>query len=317
MNEFGDTADIEGRAISVSSPDDPSSLATEFLELANGCLCCSVKDTGAAAIEQLMRKQGAFDYIMLETTGLADPGPIAAMFWQNEDFSDQIALDGVICVVDAVFGLKGLESEDKVASRQQIALSDVLLMNKIDLIPPGESSINILEQRLRALNPAAPLIHTTHGQVDLARVLNLGAYQSFKPGQNLDFRSHNHDDDHEHTADCHHHDLESVSSVQVAIPMLTDSQLTKLDEWIRSVLWENKLSKAGFEEARVEILRCKGIYHAANGKSFILQGVQTLYDVIELGERDSGEAATTGKLVFIGRRLDETVVKDLKEYVGV
>ncbi|KAG8730234.1 hypothetical protein FRC12_020397, partial [Ceratobasidium sp. 428] len=114
MNEFGDTADIEGRAISVSSADDPSSLATEFLELANGCLCCSVKDSGAAAIEQLMRKQGAFDYIMLETTGLADPGastlslcildvyavllahegPIAAMFWRNEDFSDQIALDG-------------------------------------------------------------------------------------------------------------------------------------------------------------------------------------------------------------------------------
>ncbi|KAF8755307.1 Cobalamin synthesis protein cobW C-terminal domain [Rhizoctonia solani] len=67
MNEFGDTADIEGRAISVSSPDEPASLATEFLELANGCLCCSVKDSGAAAIENLMRKQGAFDYIMLET----------------------------------------------------------------------------------------------------------------------------------------------------------------------------------------------------------------------------------------------------------
>ena len=64
----------KGRAISVSSPDAPESLATEFLELANGCLCCSVKDSGAAAIEKLMRKQGAFDYIMLETTGLADPG---------------------------------------------------------------------------------------------------------------------------------------------------------------------------------------------------------------------------------------------------
>ncbi|KAG9099478.1 hypothetical protein FRC06_005253 [Ceratobasidium sp. 370] len=317
MNEFGDTADIEGEAISVSSPDDPSSLATEFLELANGCLCCSVKDTGAAAIEQLMRKQGAFDYIMLETTGLADPGPIAAMFWQNEEFSDQIALDGVICVVDAVFGLKGLESEDKVASRQQIAVSDVLLVNKMDLVPPGGDSLATLEQRLYALNPAVPLIHVTHGKVDLARVLNIGAYQSFKPGQNLDLDSHGHDHDHEHTADCHHHDLESVSSVQVAVPVLTDSQLTKLDEWIRSVLWENKLSTVGSEGTRVEILRCKGIYHAANGKSFILQGVQTLYDVIELGERGPEEMAGTGKLVFIGRRLDEAVVKDVKEYVGI
>ncbi|CAE6456108.1 COBW domain-containing protein 1 AltName: Full=Cobalamin synthase W domain-containing protein 1 [Rhizoctonia solani AG-1 IB] len=95
-----------GRAISVSSADEPAALATEFLELANGCLCCSVKDSGAAAIEKLMHKQGAFDYIMLETTGLADPGPIAAMFWQNEDFSEDIVLDGVICVVDGVFGLK-------------------------------------------------------------------------------------------------------------------------------------------------------------------------------------------------------------------
>ncbi|KAG9074337.1 hypothetical protein FS749_014115 [Ceratobasidium sp. UAMH 11750] len=317
MNEFGDTADIEGRAISVSSPDDPSSLATEFLELANGCLCCSVKDSGAAAIEQLMRKQGAFDYIMLETTGLADPGPIAAMFWHNEDFSDQIALDGVICVVDAVFGLKGLESEDKVASRQQIALSDILLVNKMDLVPSGEDSLSTLGERLHALNPAAPLIHTTHGKVDLARVLNIGAYQSFKSGQDLDLHSHGQDQDHEHTADCHHHDLESVSSVQVAVPVLTDLQLIKLDEWIRSVLWENKLSRAGSEGAKIEILRCKGIYHAANGKSFILQGVQTLYDVIELGARDSEETAMTGKLVFIGRRLDQTVAKDLKEYVGI
>ncbi|KAG9123944.1 hypothetical protein FRC07_013403 [Ceratobasidium sp. 392] len=317
MNEFGDTADIEGRAISVSSPDDPSSLATEFLELANGCLCCSVKDTGAAAIEQLMRKQGAFDYIMLETTGLADPGPIAAMFWQNEDFSDQIVLDGVICVVDAVFGLKGLESEDKIASRQQIALSDILLVNKMDLIPPGEASITILGQRLRALNPAAPLIHTTHGKVDLGQVLNIGAYQSFKPGQDLDLHSHNHDHDHEHTADCHHHDLESISSIQIAVPVLTESQLTKLDEWIRSVLWENKLAETNPKGHKVEILRCKGLYHAANGKSYILQGVQTLYDVTELGERASEETATTGKLVFIGRRLDDTVTKDLKEYVGI
>ncbi|KAG8749821.1 hypothetical protein FRC12_013205 [Ceratobasidium sp. 428] len=335
MNEFGDTADIEGRAISVSSADDPSSLATEFLELANGCLCCSVKDSGAAAIEQLMRKQGAFDYIMLETTGLADPGastlslcildvyavplthegPIAAMFWRNEDFSDQIALDGVICVVDAVFGLKGLESEDKIASRQQIALSDVLLVNKMDLIPPGEATITTLEQRIRALNPTAPLIHTTHGKVDLARVLNIGAYQSFEPGKDLDLDSHSLD--HEHTADCHHHDLESISSVQIAVPVLTDSQLTKLDEWIRSVLWENKLSGINSEGLKVEILRCKGIYHAVNGKSYILQGVQTLYDVTELGERDSEETVTTGKLVFIGRRLDETVVEDLKRCLEI
>jgi len=108
MNEFGDTADIEAKTINVSSADDPSAQSEEFLELANGCLCCSIKDTGIAAIEKLMQRKGAFDHILLETTGLADPGPIASMFWQNEDFAvglgRDIHLDGVVCVVDAVFG---------------------------------------------------------------------------------------------------------------------------------------------------------------------------------------------------------------------
>jgi len=104
-------------------------MSEEFLELSNGCLCCSIKDTGIAAIERLMQKQGAFDYILLETTGLADPGllllfpphsargeiekcapfaaPIASMFWLNEEYATGLAdivLDGVVCVVDAVFG---------------------------------------------------------------------------------------------------------------------------------------------------------------------------------------------------------------------
>jgi G3E family GTPase len=121
-----------GKAIKVSSAETPEEnleqASDEFLELANGCLCCSIKDSGVAAIEKLMSRKGAFDHILLETTGLADPGrwlvycfmrfsklncrlgPIAAMFWQNEDFAmglgKDIYLDGVICVVDAVFAEK-------------------------------------------------------------------------------------------------------------------------------------------------------------------------------------------------------------------
>jgi G3E family GTPase len=86
-----------------------------LLELPNGCLCCSIKDQGAAAIETLMAKRGAFDHILLETTGLADPGPIAGMFWQNEEYAlglgRDIKLDGVITVVDAVFGLQQIKEE--------------------------------------------------------------------------------------------------------------------------------------------------------------------------------------------------------------
>lgn len=114
------------RAINVSSGSDPLAQSSEeFLELSNGCLCCSIKDSGVAAIEKLMQRKGAFDYILLETTGLADPGtssilaiqcphhavcqgPIASIFWRNEEFNrgkgKDIVLDGVVCVVDAVFG---------------------------------------------------------------------------------------------------------------------------------------------------------------------------------------------------------------------
>jgi G3E family GTPase len=91
-----------------NSADDQ--LAKEVLELPNGCLCCSVKDTGIASIEKLMEKKGAFDYILLETTGLADPAPIAELFWANEEYGgglgSQIALDGIVCLVDTVFGLE-------------------------------------------------------------------------------------------------------------------------------------------------------------------------------------------------------------------
>lgn len=115
------------KAISVASSEDPlAENSEEFLELANGCLCCSIKDAGIAAIEKLMERKGSFDHIILETTGLADPGenypcprcksgrtpiktgPIASMFWLNEEYSAglrrQISLDGVVCVVDAAFG---------------------------------------------------------------------------------------------------------------------------------------------------------------------------------------------------------------------
>ena len=80
-----------------------------MLELANGCLCCSIKDRGVAAIEKLMERKGAFDHILLETTGLADPAPIVELFWRNEEYvaglANQITLDAVICVVDAFYGL--------------------------------------------------------------------------------------------------------------------------------------------------------------------------------------------------------------------
>merc|ERR1719244_615259 len=104
LNEFGEGDSLE-KSLSVGQDGD---LFEEWLELRNGCLCCSVKDNGVKAIENLMKKRGKFDYVLLETTGLADPGPIASMFWMDEALCSELYLDGVVTVVDAKYSVKQL-----------------------------------------------------------------------------------------------------------------------------------------------------------------------------------------------------------------
>uniref|UniRef100_A0A8C6CN66 CobW C-terminal domain-containing protein n=1 Tax=Moschus moschiferus TaxID=68415 RepID=A0A8C6CN66_MOSMO len=107
LNEFGEGSAVE-KSLAVSQGGE---LYEEWLELRNGCLCCSVKDNGLRAIENLMKKKGKFDYILLETTGLADPGAVASMFWVDAELGVDIYLDGIITVVDSKYGLKHLAEE--------------------------------------------------------------------------------------------------------------------------------------------------------------------------------------------------------------
>uniref|UniRef100_A0A2K6UF15 CobW C-terminal domain-containing protein n=1 Tax=Saimiri boliviensis boliviensis TaxID=39432 RepID=A0A2K6UF15_SAIBB len=107
LNEFGEGSALE-KSLAVSQGGE---LYEEWLELRNGCLCCSVKDNGLKAIENLMQKKGKFDYILLETTGLADPGAVASMFWVDAELGSDIYLDGIITIVDSKYGLKHLTEE--------------------------------------------------------------------------------------------------------------------------------------------------------------------------------------------------------------
>ncbi|KAI9877939.1 MAG: hypothetical protein M1823_007027, partial [Watsoniomyces obsoletus] len=107
ITEFGNTADIE-KSLTVNQDDQQSQ---EWIPLANGCICCSVKDSGVAALESLVERQSdkRFDYILLETTGVADPGNIAPMFWMDEGLGSSIYLDGIVTVIDAKNILKSLD----------------------------------------------------------------------------------------------------------------------------------------------------------------------------------------------------------------
>ncbi|KAG8938588.1 hypothetical protein FRC00_014664, partial [Tulasnella sp. 408] len=291
MNEFGDTADIEGRKIDVSdASNDSAQLSEEFLEVANGCLCCSVKDSGAAAIEKLMQKRGRFDYILLETTGLADPGPIASIFWHNEEMSEEILLDGVVTVVDGVFGLQQIENDKATGevkeSLRQVGCADIVLLNKADIAKAEE--ISSLESTIRQLNPTAPIERTIKGNIDLAKILDLRAY-SAEPnffdtalaGQSAHDSSGKHE--HVHDENCSH--INDITSLLIPIPVLKDSQGQRLDEWIRTVLWEGHLP--GTPERTLEVLRCKGVWQVDDGRIFVLQGVKSLYETREENRSDA------------------------------
>lgn len=102
LNEFGEGSALE-KSVSVGQDGE---LYEEWLELRNGCLCCSVKDNGVKAIENLMTKRGKFDYVLLETTGLADPGPIASIFWLDKELGSDIFLDGIVTVIDSKHALQ-------------------------------------------------------------------------------------------------------------------------------------------------------------------------------------------------------------------
>ncbi|KAF5345541.1 hypothetical protein D9758_012026 [Tetrapyrgos nigripes] len=329
MNEFGDTADIEAKTINVSSEDDPTAeKSEEVLELANGCLCCSIKDSGAAAIEKLMERKGAFDHILLETTGLADPGPIAAMFWKNEEYGmglgNDIALDGVICVVDAVFGLKQLQEEYSVdgigESVRQIAGSDVIILNKVDLA--DEPVILSVENAIHDINSAARIHRTVRGQLDLKHIMGISAYTAVPQlDEHIKHSHHDHDldhtdpeHDHDHNAHQTHYEARGISSLQVVCPVLSQTQLEALDEWIRSVLWENRLPD-DTQSTELQVLRCKGLFCLEGGDQYVLQGVRSMYEMVKVVKDADLGVPDMGKLVFIGKGLDERVRTSLQKYL--
>lgn len=179
----------------------------------------------------------------------------------------------------------------------------------MDLV--SEKQITSTERLIGQVNPAVPIHRTIQGQVDLALVMGIAAYQSASQLQRT-CTVHDHDG-HHHDDSTTHYESRGISSLQVSCPVLSAEKLEKLDEWIRTVLWENHLPKNPHNDQDLQILRCKGLFTAASGEQYVLQGVQNLYEI----SRMDGKAVTgfpqSGKLVLIGKGLDETVQRSLLE----
>jgi G3E family GTPase len=270
-------------------------------EMNNGCVCCTVRGDLIRVVEGLMKRPGKFDAILVETTGLADPVPVAQTFFMDEDVRAKTKLDAVVTVADAKHLAARLGDSKEAA--EQIAFADVILLNKTDLVTAGE--LAGIERRIRALNPHAVVHHTQRCQIPLDRVLDRGAFDldrvlelepAFLDGEH-DHHDHDHHD-HDHDGhDHHHHDVEAsgIGSLSFRAGTLDPE---KFFPWIQEIS----------RELGPDILRLKGIMSFTNDPDrYVVQGVHMIIE----GDHQRAWRADEkreSKLVFIGRNLPEDVL---------
>lgn len=310
LNEFGDSIDIE-KQLTISDANSTEAKPIDFVPLANGCICCSVKDVGVAAIENLMEQSGGFDYILLETTGLADPGNIAPLFWLDDGLGSTIYLDGIVTLVDAKNVLKSLdegfgdEKQDHhdehnehgpllTTAHLQISHADVIIINKTDLV--SEEELKKVIERIRSINGLAKIETTTRSQVPQLEglLLDLHSYDAVT------------DTDLEFASKGHSHLDPTITTSTIAFPSITQSQVEKFDEFLRTMLWEDELP-GNVSYSKFEIHRLKGRVHVQDGSLLLLQGVTNVYELTE-GNGTGGQEDS--KLVLIGRGVDQAAFRE-------
>ncbi|KAF7956847.1 hypothetical protein EAE96_004173 [Botrytis aclada] len=311
LNEFGDSADIE-KSLTVNTGSEQ---VEEWLDVGNGCICCSVKDSGVNAIETLMERRGAFDYILLETTGLADPGNLAPLFWVDEGLGSTIYLDGIVTLVDAKNILKSLnepipseipsetpnqnkshastdlasnpnEQHDHsgphlTTAHLQISHADVLILNKSDLVTREE--LEIVKERITAINGLAKLHITEFGATPQLEgvLLDLHAYDrvDFNP-EEVKAKGHSHLDP-------------TITTLTLTTPPLSPTSLPHLDAWLRSLLWDSLIpspspspspsspSLSSSSISSPEIHRLKARLPLTNHTTKIIQAVREVFEILD------------------------------------
>ncbi len=144
----------------------------EVFEMNNGCICCTVRGDLIRILPNLMKRKEKFDYILIETTGMADPGPVAQTFFVDDEIASQLRLDGIVTMIDAAHITNQLGRSNE--AREQVAFADIVILNKTDLV--GETELAQLEARIRAMNAAAKIVRAQQAAVDLRNVLDIGAF---------------------------------------------------------------------------------------------------------------------------------------------
>jgi G3E family GTPase len=256
----------------------------EVFEMNNGCICCTVRGDLIRILDGLMKRKGKFDAIIVETTGLADPAPVAQTFFMDQDVSDTARLDAVVTVADAKWLSDRLK--DAPEAKNQIAFADVIVLNKTDLVSQAE--LDAVEARIRAINPYARIHRTQNCAVPIEEVLGRNAFDleriiELEP----DFLEEGH----------HHHHDEDMQSVSFRTQEVDPE---KFMPWISELT----------QREGPNILRCKGIVAFPNEpRRFVFQGVHMILDGDLQQAWKPGEKRES-RVVFIGRDLDEKAIRE-------
>jgi G3E family GTPase len=255
----------------------------EVFEMNNGCICCTVRGDLIRIVGGLMKRRGKFDGIIIETTGLANPAPVAQTFFVDESVRAKTRLDAIVTVVDA----KNLPArlEDSAEAEDQIAFADVIVLNKTDLVSPAE--LDEVEARIRKINRFAKIHRTSRGALPISDVLNQGAFDLQRVLERepefLETDEHGHNDD--------------IASVSFEVSRPIDPQ--KFNAWMSVLL----------AEQGQDLLRTKGILaHPNEDRRFAFQAVHMIADGDFIGPWPPG-AERKSKLVFIGRNLSRPLLR--------
>ena len=272
-NEFGDI-DIDSDLL-IGKSD-------EIFEMKNGCICCSVRSDLIETLNRLMNRKDKFDYVVIEGTGLASPGPVAQAFLLEHEINQSLFLDGIITLIDSKNAWNHLK--DAEVAWEQIAFSHVLLLNKSDLVSHDE--LKNLEDHVRGINPTAKLFNTKNAKIEINHLLNIGGFDlsnaNLSDNEFLDHKLH--DNHHEHESD--------ITSASIACSGTMD--LDKFNNWLRMLLIMEGM----------DVFRAKGILNPkSSDKRYIFQSVYMLFE--GRFEDSWANRPRENKMVFIGRNLNK------------
>jgi G3E family GTPase len=296
VNEFGEIGIDNDLVVGVDE---------EVFEMNNGCICCTVRGDLVRILDGLMRRKGKFDGIIVETTGLADPAPVAQTFFVDENVGRKTRLDAVVTVADAKWLKDRLQ--DAPEAKNQIAFADVILINKTDLVSAAE--LDEIEARIRGINRYAKVHKTERAQVPLNEVLSRNAFDlerilhlepEFLEGDGHD-HDHGHGDGHDHEHHHHgglkHYHDEEMQSISLKSDRPLDAD--KFFPWVQDLV----------QKEGPNILRCKGILSFKNDdERFVFQGVHMILDGDHQRPWRDGEPRES-RIVFIGRKLPEEKIR--------